>query len=119
MRSGFSLTASFVQCSDRQTENESWSEPVARRLLHGITLSDALIECALPTWTPEVRFASRTLALASAGGSGVAYALEHSASILREQHGLALDRDMQSAQAQLSTKAVSYTHLTLPTKRIV
>ena len=108
VRSGFSLAASFVQCSDRQTENESWSQPVARRLLHGITLSDALLECALPTWTPEIRFASRTLALASAGGSGVAHALEHSASILREQHGLALDRDVQSAQAQLSTKVLTW-----------
>jgi tight adherence protein B len=108
VRSGFSLAASFVQCSDRQTENESWSQPVARRLLHGITLSDALLECALPTWTPEIRFASRTLALASAGGSGVAHALEHSASILREQRGLALDRDVQSAQAQLSTKVLTW-----------
>ena len=108
VRSGFSLAASFVQCSDRQTETESWSQPVARRLLHGITLSDALLECARPTWTPEIRFASRTLALASAGGSGVAHALEHSASILREQHGLALDRDVQSAQAQLSTKVLTW-----------
>ena len=108
VRSGFSLAASFVQCSDRQTENDSWSQPVARRLLHGITLSDALLECALPTWTPEIRFASRTLALASAGGSGVAHALEHSASILREQRGLALDRDVQSAQAQLSTKVLTW-----------
>ena len=108
VRSGFSLTASFVQCSDRQPENGSWSEPVARRLLHGIALSDALVECALPTWTPEIRFASRTLAIASAGGLGVAHALEHSASILREQHGLTLDRDMQSAQAQLSTKVLTW-----------
>lgn len=108
VRSGFSLGASFVQCSDRQPLLESWSEPIARRLMRGISLSDALIECALPTWTPEIRFASRTLAIASVGGSGVAPALEHSASILREQHGLALDRDVQSAQAQLSTKVLTW-----------
>lgn len=108
VRSGFSLAASFVQCSDRQLETESWSEPVARRLLHGVTLSDALVECALPSWTSEIRFASRALALASAGGSGVAPALEHSASILREQHGLELDRDVQSAQALLSTKVLTW-----------
>jgi Flp pilus assembly protein TadB len=108
VRSGFSLAASFVQCSDRQPETKLWSEPVARRLLHGATLSDALAESALPSWTPEIRFASRTLAFASAGGAGVAPALEHSASILREQHGLALDRNVQSAQAQLSTKVLTW-----------
>jgi tight adherence protein B len=108
VRSGFSLSASIVQCSDRQQGHDSWSEPIAQRLLRGVTLSDALTECALPTWSPEIRFASRTLAVASAGGSGVAPALEHSASVLREQHGLALDRDIQSAQAQLSTKVLTW-----------
>ncbi len=108
VRSGFSLSASFVQCSDRQQVHDSWSEPIAQRLLRGVTLSDALTECALPTWSPEIRFASRTLAVASAGGAGVAPAIEHSASVLREQHGLALDRDIQSAQAQLSTKVLTW-----------
>jgi len=108
VRSGFSLASSFVQCSDRQPGHDSWSEPIAQRLLRGVTLSDALVECALPTWSPEIRFASRTLAVASAGGAGVAPAIEHSASVLREQHGLALDRDIQSAQAQLSTKVLTW-----------
>lgn len=108
VRSGFSLAASFVQCSDRQLGEDHWSDPVAQRCLRGASLGDALTECALPTWTPEIRFASRTLAIASAGGSGVAPALEHSASVLREQHGLALDRDVQSAQARLSTKVLTW-----------
>lgn len=108
VRSGFSLAASFVQCSDRQPDRDHWSEPVAQQCLRGVSLSDALVECALPTWTPEIRFASRTLAVASAGGAGVAPALEHSASVLREQQGLVLDRDVQSAQAQLSTRVLTW-----------
>jgi len=76
--------------------------------LRGVVLADALVECALTTWTPEIRFASRTLAVASAGGVGVAPALEHSASVLREQQALMLDRDVQAAQAQLSTKVLTW-----------
>jgi hypothetical protein len=101
VRSGFSLASSFVQCSDQQLDDNHWSQPVAQQCLRGVVLADALVECALPTWTPEIRFASRTLAVASAGGAGVAPALEHSASVLREQQALILDRDVQAAQAQL------------------
>jgi len=108
VRSGFSLASSFVQCSDQQSEDNHWSQPVAQQCLRGVVLADALIECALPTWTPEIRFASRTLAVASAGGTGVAPALEHSASVLREQQALVLDRDVQAAQAQLSTKMLTW-----------
>ena len=108
VRSGFSLASSFVQCSDQQLDNNHWSQPVAQQCLRGVVLADALVECALPTWTPEIRFASRTLAVASAGGAGVAPALEHSASVLREQQGLMLDRDVQAAQAQLSTKVLTW-----------
>jgi tight adherence protein B len=108
VRSGFSLASSFVQCSDQQTDDNHWSQPVAQQCLRGVVLADALVECALPTWTPEIRFASRTLAVASAGGAGVAPALEHSASVLREQQGLMLDRDVQAAQAQLSTKVLTW-----------
>lgn len=108
VRSGFSLASSFVQCSDQQSDDNHWSQPVAQRCLRGVVLADALVECALPTWTPEIRFASRTLAVASAGGAGVAPALEHSASVLREQQGLMLDRDVQAAQAQLSTKVLTW-----------
>ena len=108
VRSGFSLASSFVQCSDQQLDDNHWSQPVAQRCLRGVVLADALVECALPTWTPEIRFASRTLAVASAGGAGVAPALEHSASVLREQQALMLDRDVQAAQAQLSTKVLTW-----------
>ncbi len=108
VRSGFSLASSFVQCSDQQSDDNHWSQPVAQQCLRGVMLADALVECALPTWTPEIRFASRTLAVASAGGAGVAPALEHSASVLREQQGLMLDRDVQAAQAQLSTKVLTW-----------
>ena len=108
VRSGFSLASSFVQCSDQQRDDNHWSQPVAQQCLRGVVLADALVECALPTWTPEIRFASRTLAVASAGGAGVAPALEHSASVLREQQGLMLDRDVQTAQAQLSTKVLTW-----------
>ena len=108
VRSGFSLASSFVQCSDQQSDDNHWSQPVAQQCLRGVVLADALVECALPTWTPEIRFASRTLAVASAGGAGVAPALEHSASVLREQQGLKLDRDVQAAQAQLSTKVLTW-----------
>jgi Flp pilus assembly protein TadB len=108
VRSGFSLASSFVQCSDQQLDDNHWSQPVAQQCLRGVVLADALVECALPTWTPEIRFASRTLAVASAGGAGVAPALEHSASVLREQQGLMLDRDVQTAQAQLSTKVLTW-----------
>ena len=108
VRSGFSLASSFVQCSDQQLDDNHWSQPVTQQCLRGVVLADALVECALPTWTPEIRFASRTLAVASAGGAGVAPALEHSASVLREQQGLMLDRDVQAAQAQLSTKVLTW-----------
>jgi len=108
VRSGFSLASSFVQCSDQQSDDNHWSQPVAQQCLRGVVLADALVECALPTWTPEIRFASRTLAVASAGGAGVAHALEHSAAILREQQALMLDRDVQAAQAQLSTKVLTW-----------
>ena len=108
VRSGFSLASSFVQCSDQLPDSNHWSQPVAQQCLRGVVLADALVECALPTWTPEIRFASRTLAVASAGGAGVAPALEHSASVLREQQGLMLDRDVQAAQAQLSTKVLTW-----------
>jgi tight adherence protein B len=108
VRSGFSLASSFVQCSDQQSDDNHWSQPVAQQCLRGVVLADALVECALPTWTPEIRFASRTLAVASAGGAGVAPALEHSASVLREQQVLMLDRDVQAAQAQLSTKVLTW-----------
>ena len=108
VRSGFSLASSFVQCSDQQRDDNHWSQPVAQQCLRGVVLADALVECALPTWTPEIRFASRTLAVASTGGAGVAPALEHSASVLREQQSLMLDRDVQAAQAQLSTKVLTW-----------
>ena len=108
VRSGFSLASSFVQCSDQQLDDTHWSQPVAQQCLRGVVLADALVECALPTWTPEIRFASRTLAVASAGGAGVAPALEHSASVLREHQALMLDRDVQAAQAQLSTKVLTW-----------
>ena len=108
VRSGFSLASSFVQCSDQQSDDNHWSQPVAQQCLRGVVLADALVECALPTWTPEIRFASRTLAVASAGGAGIAPALEHSASVLREQQALMLDRDVQAAQAQLSTKVLTW-----------
>ena len=108
VRSGFSLASSFVQCSDQQSDDDHWSQPVAQQCLRGVVLADALVECALPTWTPEIRFASRTLAVASVGGAGVAPALEHSASVLRERQGLMLDRDLQAAQAQLSTKVLTW-----------
>jgi tight adherence protein B len=108
VRSGFSLASSFVQCSDQHSDENHWSQPVAQQCLRGVVLADALVECALPTWTPEIRFASRTLAVASVGGAGVAPALEHSASVLREQQALMLDRDVQAAQAQLSTKVLTW-----------
>ena len=108
VRSGFSLASSFVQCSDQQSDETHWSQPVAQQCLRGVVLADALVECALPTWTPEIRFASRTLAVASAGGAGVAPALEHSASVLRGQQALMLDRDVQAAQSQLSTKVLTW-----------
>ena len=108
VRSGFSLASSFVQCSDQQSDDDHWSQPVAQQCLRGVVLADAIAECALPTWTPEIRFASRTLAVASAGGAGVAPALEHSASVLREQQALMLDRDVQASQAQLSTKVLTW-----------
>ncbi len=108
VRSGFSLASSFVQCSDQQSDDNHWSQPIAQQCLRGVVLADALVECALPTWTPEIRFASRTLAVASAGGAGVAPALEHSASVLRAQQALMLDRDVQAAQAQLSTKVLTW-----------
>ena len=108
VRSGFSLASSFVQCSDQQLDDNHWSQPVAQQCLRGVVLADALVECALPTWTPEIRFASRTLAVASAGGAGVAPALEHSASVLREQQSLMLDRNVQAAQVQLSTKVLTW-----------
>jgi tight adherence protein B len=108
VRSGFSLASSFVQCSDQHSDENHWSQPVAQQCLRGVVLADALVECALPTWTPEIRFASRTLAVASAGGAGVAPALEHSASVLREHQALMLDRDVQAAQAQLSTKVLTW-----------
>jgi tight adherence protein B len=108
VRSGFSLASSFVQCSDQHLDENHWSQPVAQQCLRGVVLADALVECALPTWTPEIRFASRTLAVASAGGAGVAPALEHSASVLREHQALMLDRDVQAAQAQLSTKVLTW-----------
>jgi tight adherence protein B len=108
VRSGFSLASSFVQCSDQHSDETHWSQPVAQQCLRGVMLADALVECALPTWTPEIRFASRTLAVASSGGAGVAPALEHSASVLREQQAMMLDRDVQAAQAQLSTKVLTW-----------
>ena len=108
VRSGFSLASSFVQCSDQQLDDNHWSQPVAQQCLRGVVLADALVECALPTWTPEIRFASRTLAVASTGGAGVAPALEHSASVLREQQSLMLDRDVQAAQAQWATKVLTW-----------
>jgi tight adherence protein B len=108
VRSGFSLASSFVQCSDQLSDENHRSQPVAQQCLRGVVLADALVECALPTWTPEIRFASRTLAVASAGGAGVAPALEHSASVLREHQALMLDRDVQAAQAQLSTKVLTW-----------
>ena len=113
VRSGFSLASSFVQCSDQQSDDNHWSQPVAQQCLRGVVLADALVECALPTWTPEIRFASRTLAVASAGGAGVAPALEHSASVLREQQALMLDRDVQASQAQLSTKVLTWLPITV------
>jgi tight adherence protein B len=108
VRSGFSLASSFVQCSDQQSDETHWSQPVAQQCLRGVVVADARVVCALPTWTPEIRFASRTLAVASAGGAGVAPALEHSASVLREHQALMLDRDVQAAQAQLSTKVLTW-----------
>ena len=113
VRSGFSLASSFVQCSDQQSDDDHWSQPVAQQCLRGVVLADAIAECALPTWTPEIRFASRTLAVASAGGAGVAPALEHSASVLREQQALMLDRDVQASQAQLSTKVLTWLPITV------
>jgi len=108
MRSGFSLASSFVQCSDRQSDSDHWSQPIAQRLLRGVTLSDAIVECTDSSWSQQIRFACRTLAVASVGGTGVAPALEHCASVLREQQSLELDRNVQSSQALLSTKVLTW-----------
>jgi tight adherence protein B len=108
VRSGYSITAAFVQCSDRFPHLQGWTLPVAQHCIRGASLASAFAECDSLDWSPDMHQAARALSIASNGGPGVARVVEHSASVLREQQALMLDRDVQAAQAQLSTKVLTW-----------
>lgn len=83
VHSGFSLTLAFVNTADRFANVAWWTEPIAVQCMRGHSLARAIADTTPTNWTPDVLLATRTLAVASNGGFGIATALEKSASILR------------------------------------
>jgi Flp pilus assembly protein TadB len=76
--------------------------------MRGHSLARAIADTTPTNWTPDVLLATRTLAVASNGGFGIATALEKSASILRERDHIARERIAQTAQIRISTSVLSW-----------
>jgi Flp pilus assembly protein TadB len=108
VHSGFSLTLAFVNTADRFPNLAWWTEPIAVQCMRGHSLARAIADTTPTNWTPDVLLATRTLAVASNGGFGIATALEKSASILRERDHIARERIAQTAQIRISTSVLSW-----------
>jgi Flp pilus assembly protein TadB len=108
VHSGFSLTLAFVNTADRFPNLAWWTESIAVQCMRGHSLARAIADTTPTNWTPDVLLATRTLAVASNGGFGIATALEKSASILRERDHIARERIAQTAQIRISTSVLSW-----------
>jgi tight adherence protein B len=113
VRSGYSITASFVQCSDRFPQLGNWTQPVTQHCLRGASLASAFAECNTLDWSPDMHQAARALSIASNGGPGVARVVEHSASVLREQHALRADAAAQTSHIRLSMQVLTWLPLVM------
>jgi tight adherence protein B len=113
VRSGYSLTAAFVQCSDRFPHLNAWTQPVTQHCLRGASLASAFAECNSLDWSPDMHQAARALSIASNGGPGVARVVEHSASVLREQHALREDAAAQTSHIRLSMQVLTWLPLVM------
>ena len=108
VHSGFSLTLAFVNTADRFPNLAWWTEPIAVQCMRGHPLARSIADTSPTDWTADVLLATRTLAVASNGGFGIATALEKSASILRERDHIARERIAQTAQIRISTSVLSW-----------
>ena len=113
VRSGYSITAAFVQCSDRFPHLQGWTLPVAQHCIRGASLASAFAECDSLDWSPDMHQAARALSIASNGGPGVARVVEHSASVLREQHALREDAAAQTSHIRLSMQVLTWLPLVM------
>jgi Flp pilus assembly protein TadB len=59
VRSGYSITAAFVQCSDRFPHLQGWTLPVAQHCIRGASLASAFAECDSLDWSPDMHQAAR------------------------------------------------------------
>ena len=113
VHSGYSLTLAFVNTAERFPNLAWWTEPIAVQCIRGHSLANAIADTTPANWTADVALATRTLAVASNGGYGIANTLEKSASILREREHIALERKAQTAQIRLSTSVLSWIPLVI------
>ncbi len=108
LRLGKSLAGALQTATESCATNNSIIGELVTATTHGESFADALKRLLPTIKTSELVFALRTLGLAATGGVGGVLALERAAIVLRERSTNVNDRQMQAAQAMLSTKVLSW-----------
>jgi len=108
LRLGKSMAASLQSASAQGAIGEPVFTELVAATTRGESFADATKRLMSNALASEVVFALRTINLAATGGVGGVFALERAAIVLRERSTHINDRQMQAAQAMLSTKVLSW-----------
>ena len=108
LRLGKSLAGSLQSAVETNNCKIDMLVELVRATTRGESFSDAAKLLMPKANSSEIKFALRTLELASTGGVGGVLALERAAIVLRERSTNIHDRKAQAAQALLSTKVLSW-----------
>jgi hypothetical protein len=103
---GETLPSAFVEVARRSPARESFA-PVVAAVGAGSTLRDAL-DLLPPTRAPEFTLTRHVLRLAAVLGGDVSESLDRTAVTLRERHAMTQERLVQSAQARLSARVLTW-----------
>ncbi len=108
LRLGKSMASALQAATETCATNNSVIDELVASTTRGESFADALKRLLPAARTNELVFALRTIDLAATGGVGGVLALERAAIVLRERSTNINDRQMQAAQAMLSTKVLSW-----------
>ena len=108
LRLGKSMASALQAATETCATNNSVIGELVTSTTRGESFADAVKRLLPAAKKSELVFTLRTIDLAATGGVGGVLALERAAIVLRERLTNVADRQMQAAQAMLSTKVLSW-----------
>ena len=109
LRLGNSMASALQAATETCAIDNAIIYEIVASTTRGESFADAIKRLIPTANTSELVFSLRTIDLAATGGVGGVLALERAAIVLRERSTNINDRQMQAAQAMLSTKVLSWT----------